>query len=147
MSELRSEGGEVMPIKNYTTKVPASKTASEINQILAKHGARRIMTEYNDGGEPISISFEIEGSSFTLPVRVEAVEHILSEQGIKADRAKAERVAWRNVKDWIDAQIALIETGQADLEEVMLPYMIDRTGKTLYEALPALCLEGVGFDG
>lgn len=119
-----------MPIKNYTTKVPASKTASEINQILAKHGARRIMTEYNDGGEPISISFEIEGSSFTLPVRVEAVEHILSEQGIKADRAKAERVAWRNVKDWIDAQIALIETG-----------------KTLYEALPALCLEGVGFDG
>lgn len=135
-----------MPIKNYTTKIPAARTAAEIHQILATHGARKVMSEYGDDGEPISISFEICGSSYTLPVRVDAVQKVLSEQGIKADRHKAEMVAWRNVKDWIDAQIALIEAGQAELEEVMLPYMTDRSGKTLFEALPALYL-GCGFDG
>ena len=30
-----------MPIKNYTTKVPAVQTVGEIQGILAAHGARR----------------------------------------------------------------------------------------------------------
>ncbi len=32
-----------MPIKNYTTKVPASKTVGEMQEILAKHGASRVI--------------------------------------------------------------------------------------------------------
>lgn len=38
-----------MPIKNYTTKVPAAKTVGEIQAILARHCASRIMLDYDDG--------------------------------------------------------------------------------------------------
>lgn len=47
-------------------------------------------------------------------------------------------VAWRNVKDWIAAQIAIIEIGQVGIDEVMLPYMVDAYGHTLYESMPNL---------
>lgn len=37
-----------MPIKNYTTKVPAVQTVGEIQGILAAHGARKVMMDYPD---------------------------------------------------------------------------------------------------
>ena len=51
-----------------------------------------------------------------------------------ADRAQAERVAWRVLKDWLEAQLALIEAGVADMAEVMLPYLHVAPGVTLYRA-------------
>lgn len=131
-------------IKNYTTKVPASKTASEIQELLARHGARMITTEYDGDGSPVGVCFEMTGKEFRLPVRVRAVEKLLDEQGVCASPKKAEMVAWRNVKDRIAAQIAMVEIGQVRLGEVMLPYMVDVYGHTLYEAMPHLLLEG--FD-
>lgn len=131
-----------MAIKNYTTKVPASRTAAEIQEILAEHGARKVMTEYDAGGNPMSVCFEIFGRTFKLPVRVEAVESLLAEQGVSSSPGRAEMVAWRNVKDWIAAQIAIIEIGQVTLDEVMLPFMVDAHGHTLYESMPKLLLEG-----
>ena len=38
-----------MPIKNYTTKIEASKTVGEIQQMLAQHGAKQIMLDYSYG--------------------------------------------------------------------------------------------------
>ena len=38
-----------MPIKNYTTKVPAAQTVGEIQELLASHGARKVMMDYGDG--------------------------------------------------------------------------------------------------
>lgn len=131
-----------MAIKNYTTKVPASRTAAEIQELLAKHGAGKVMTEYDADGNPMSICFEISGRTFKLPVRVEAVERLLAEQGVSSSPERAEMVAWRNVKDWIAAQIAMITIGQVTLDEVMLPYMVDSYGNTLYESIPKLLLEG-----
>ena len=47
---------------------------------------------------------------------------------------QANRTAWRTIKEWILAQMALIETEMVTVEEVFLPYML--TGKqTLYQAL------------
>lgn len=40
------------------------------------------------------------------------------------------------------AQIAMITIGQVTLDEVMLPYMVDSYGNTLYESMPKLLLEG-----
>lgn len=130
-----------MMIKNYTTRVPATKTMSEIHMILAKHGAQQIVSEFDNEGNPSGIQFAISGCVFRLPVRAEAVHKILNDQGVKADKKRADMVAWRNVKDWIDAQITIVETGQVQLDEVMLPYMLDRYGNTLFEKLPTLLLE------
>ena len=68
----------------------------------------------------------------------------------------AERVAWRIVRDWLDAQLALIETQQATADQVLLPYRVLEGGRTVYEAVieqqgqlpataaPALLPEGRG---
>lgn len=126
-----------MPIKNYTTKIPAPQTVGEIQGILAAHGARQIMVNYDGSGNPIGIFFSIETPEgprgFCLPANVEGVRAVFSRQKVKDASGQAERTAWRNVRDWIMAQMAIIEAGQVELAEVFLPYMIDNSGKTLYQ--------------
>lgn len=51
----------------------------------------------------------------------------------KADLEQAERTAWKCLKDWVDAQMALIQLGLANMDEVFMPYIMDRNGNTLYE--------------
>ena len=51
-------------------------------------------------------------------------------------KEQARRVAWRIIKDWIDAQLALVEVRLVSLPEVFLPYAVSpRSGRTLYEEL------------
>lgn len=46
---------------------------------------------------------------------------------------QAERVVWRITRDWVRAQLAIIEAGMARLEQVMLPYAVTPSGRTLFE--------------
>jgi hypothetical protein len=41
--------------------------------------------------------------------------------------------AWRNIRDWVMAQLALYETEIVDLPQVFLPFATHGEGKTLYE--------------
>ena len=132
-----------MPIKNFYTRVQVEKTVSEIMDILVRHGVSEILTAYGDDRQPIGLQFRIgtDGGSlaFRMPVREEAVFAIITHEGhLKRDpvgrQAQARRVAWRNVKDWIDAQMALLEAEQVKMEEIFLPYMLYE-GRTVYEAL------------
>ena len=43
-------------------------------------------------------------------------------------------MAWRIVKDWVEAQMALLATGMVELEEIFLPYMLSGD-RTLYQVL------------
>lgn len=134
-----------MPVVNYTTTVSAEKTIWEIQQRLAKHGAKRIAVDYDDAGEPSGLSFMIIHPEhgprlFSLPVDTEAMRRVLVRQvggrpGSKATSPEqAARVAWRVMKDWIAAQLALVETTMVGLDEVMLPYIhVDGHGTTLRE--------------
>jgi hypothetical protein len=65
---------------------------------------------------------------FVLPVSVPAVHKLLANQRAKNSRVDArpeqpERVAWRILKDWVEAQLALIEADMATMDQVMLTYM------------------------
>ena len=46
---------------------------------------------------------------------------------------QARRVAWRITKDWVEAQMAIVEAQLASLPEVFLPYAVTNTGQTLFE--------------
>lgn len=135
-----------MAIKNYSTTVPASRTVGQIQALLSKHGASQVSIYYGEAGAVLGITFSLNDAygshNFRLPSRVEAVKSVLKSQKVKCTDEHAERVAWRNIKDWIDAQIALMETGQVQASEVMMPYMLDDTGKTLYESFCARMLPG-----
>lgn len=127
-----------MPIKNYTTKVPAVQTVGEIQGILAAHGARKVMMDYGDNGKVTSVTFALMCNGmlngFKLDAKPEGVIAVMKKDGQKCSAEQAERIAWRNVKDWVAAQVALIETEQATMAELFLPKLIDRNERTLYEA-------------
>lgn len=134
-----------MPIKNYTTKIATAKTVGEIQDILGAHGAKSVVTEYVDGGKIGAVSFSYATSygdrGFRLPANVSGVHGALSAEGVKCDRDQAERVAWRILRDWVDAQMAIVEAGQASVDEVFMPYMLDG-GRTLYAAYVGMLGEG-----
>ncbi len=142
-----------MPIKNYTTEVPAMKSIGQIQGNLVAHGASAIMINYSGNREPESLSFIVptpQGEiSFRLPANVGKVEAILlgmrsrkpetwhSDYGRVMEKIhkQAARVAWRIIKDWVDSQLAIIESEMVRLEQVFLPYMTVKDGQTLYEAM------------
>lgn len=138
-----------MGMLNYSTSIAAAKTVGEMQAMLAAHGAARIAVDYEDGG-PTALSFLLVTPHgprhFTLPVRVDAVQALLVKEdragklksGSKATRTsheQAERVGWRVMKDWLAAQLALVDAALVSLDEVMLPYLhVDADGRTLYAA-------------
>ena len=43
-------------------------------------------------------------------------------------------VAWRIVKDWAVAQMAILESEMVQMDEIFLPYMVNGQGQTLFQA-------------
>ena len=131
-----------MPILNYTTDVTVEKTMGEIQGALARRGVTRISTMFNEDGVAAGLGFTMKTDygyrDFELPVRTAGVLAAMTADS-KVPRSKctpqqAARVAWRIAADWLKAQGALIDAQLASLDEVMLPYMVDAKGTTVYEA-------------
>ena len=126
-----------MPLLNYTTKVNVFNTLGEIQAQLVKHGAKKIMQDYDEAGHITALAFMIDTPlgprGIRLPANTEAVHAVLLRQKVKCDRDQAERVAWRIIKDWVEAQMAILESEMVQMDEIFLPYMIDRSGKTLFQ--------------
>lgn len=126
-------------LKNYTTKVPVSRTVSEIQKILLQFGASGIGYEYGADSRISSIFFKIEDDSGIRGIKVpslwEKCKEVLIQQKQYRDDDHAYRVAMRNVKDWLDAQLALLATDMVEFRQIFLPYMTNIKGETLYEHL------------
>lgn len=127
-----------MPLLNYTTKINVYTTLGEIQAQLVKHGARKIMQDYDDAGRLAALIFSIDTPAglraIRLPANVDAVHKVLTRQKVKCDREQAERVAWRIVKDWVEAQMAILESEMVQMDEIFLPYMVNDQGQTLFAA-------------
>lgn len=135
-----------MAILNYTTSIATEKTASEIQSKLVKAHAHAVLSEY-ENCVLSHLSFKINTKhgeiAFRLPANAEGVLKAMQRdhkvpKNLKT-REQAARVAWRIVKDWVEAQLAIIEADMATLPQVFLPYMQTQDG-TLYE-----CFERKGF--
>src|ERR1035437_2808298 len=128
-----------MPILNYTTKIESSKTVSEIQSILGRKGASHVSVDFQNGkATAVTFGLSLEGMAlnFRLPCNIEGVGNALRREkknSAARDRAQCERIAWRIVKDWVEAQMALVETGQAEVSEVFMPYAVHNDGQTFFE--------------
>lgn len=125
---------------NYTTTVPVARTIGQVQGQLVEAGARAIMTEYTDAGRITGISFAVQTGygmqSFLLPVNAHKVLKVLERERVQSryqTEEHAERVAWRILKDWLEAQLAIIRTEMVTLDQVMLPYMRAEGDRTVYE--------------
>ena len=152
---------------NYTTSITVSKTVSECLELLGEAGADSISTIMKDR-KPVGLAFQIQSPggdymTFRMPVNVEGVAELfrrIDEEhgwpaGLYHARAKAElarirskdqpaRVAWRQIRDWLVAQLGIIDANMVSIDQVMLPYLQVGPGKSLYDqvrdnwlALPA----------
>ena len=138
-----------------TTEIPTHRTIAEVQGVLVKSGAKQIAQDYGEGGLITGMKFAIviDGGTwvhFDLPVRCDKVFTLLQDQRkrqrekhVDADRKTAERVAWRQLLRWIEAQMALVDLGMAKAHEVFMPYALDQNGRTMFSlwnsrlALPA----------
>lgn len=140
-----------MGVLNYTTTIPVARTVAEIQALLAAHGADAIGVTYTDR-QPVGVYFQLTGpggtqQSYTLPVDVPAMAKLLAaqhaNQEINTKHVRREmllsfehaaRVAWRVIKDWLEAQLAIIETQMVAFDQVMLPYMVvGPNSRTVYD--------------
>lgn len=129
-----------MAILNYTTQIKSEKSIMEIQQILVSHGATKIVTDYSEG-IPVAVTFDLNLNdrmiAFSLPANYSGVLKSMKKSPKVPKRLLTEeqalKVSWRIIKDWVNAQMALVDAELADVAEVFLPYAITKTGRTLYQ--------------
>jgi len=135
-----------MAILDYTTKVPVSRTISQIQAKLVEHGARAVMMEYGDDGRVKALAFNVKMPNGELPIRLpidaastlKVLRKQASDREIPSGYARddhAYRVAWRNIFHWVSAQMALLETEMVRMEEIFLGYVITPGGQTIYQVM------------
>lgn len=143
-----------MALLNYSTDKKAEDSIAEIQKILARYDVSGIMTEY-EGRQVSAVAFKMNvggrDMAFRLPCNWRAVQVVLQqynenrgykrstyggkykEKRIKDDDEQAIRVAWRIIKDWTEAQMALVEVNMATVPQIFLPYAIMKDNRTLSE--------------
>lgn len=131
-----------MGILNYSTKVPTGRTVADLQSYLGSHGAQHVSIEYANR-QPVAVRFAAMLGAQLVWFRLPADPHGVY-AAMRADPSiptryrtpeQAERVAWRIVLDWCEAQFALIEAQQATIAQVFLPYVLVGQDTTLYEQI------------
>lgn len=108
--------------------------------MLTAHGANKIMVE-NSNKLPVAISFicviQHKEVAFRLVANHEGVLRALKKDAAvpnnKRTQDHALKVAWRIVRDWVEAQLAMVEAEQSSMLEVFLPYAELPSGNTFYQ--------------
>jgi len=125
-----------------TTEAPIHRSIQEIHELLVQAGATEVSSVYSQGHiSGMTWAMTIEGKSlrFKMPARVEALKQQLLSQYRRGPRGdtdisvKAERIAWRQLFRWVQAQVAFVETGMAQRHEVFMPYVQSPNGQTMFE--------------
>jgi len=87
-----------------------------------------------------SLSFLIDTPhgevNIRLPVNPAAVLKVFERDELPpryCNHEQSVKVAWRILKDWVRAQMAILETEMVRMEQIFLPYMTVEDGQTLYE--------------
>lgn len=127
-----------MSLKNTFTTLPAGRHIQAAQDALIKAGASGIQMEFHEGrvvGLAFSIKFGAKQIQFRLPVNWEKFQNVLIKEQNKRgnDDDYAYRVAWACTKDWIEAQMAFVESENVSLPQVFLPYAVTNEGNTLFE--------------
>ncbi len=131
-----------MAILNYTTNIDFEKTIGEISKCLRDHDADKVIVDY-ENKLPVAVTFclTINGNTvgFRLPSNhtgvLKAMQNNRKVPRNKCTPEQAMRVSWRIVKDWVAAQLAIVEAQIADVAEVFLPYAVTKDGTTLYNQI------------
>lgn len=139
------------PIKYWDTDVPAARTASQLMDLLVKYKAERTMIEWDENAQPTAVMFAIRDAKLgVIPVRIKArVDEVAIAvrkiTGRPVDRARAQRIAWRHLKDLVEQQLFGVSLGQMTMAETFFSNMLlaPQTGvETMGEYMQAALATG-----
>ncbi len=126
-------------LKNYSVGAGTDKKIKSIQAILLDFGARGIGFGYDENGKIETINFKIRLNEIDQMVEVpflwKETAEVLREQGKYKNDDHAYAVSVANVRDWLDAQLALEATRMVKFEQVFLPYIVTNDGRLLYERI------------
>lgn len=125
-----------MPLAKSRTRVHYDKTIDEIRKILVKAGAKKIVFDY-DLELPTKLSFSYpfkeEMMYFTLPLRFNGIRENMKKLKVQGGDEQTLNIGWRVMKDWILAQLTMVDAEVAEFSEVFFSYGVTRDGTTMYE--------------
>lgn len=113
----------------------------QIQKSLIRVKATDVSYKFDGTGRIVGMKFglDINGKNvgFLLPVNMGKVAVVLKREGNTrhSDDDYVYRVSWACMRDWVIAQLTLLETEMAEPLQVFLPYAYDKNGKTLYESV------------
>lgn len=128
---------------NYTTTMSPEKTAAECVLALGRYGASQVTLFFGVRRTPTGMTFVIETEqgqrAYKIGVDVARTTRALSgAPGVprkNSGRDQAERTAWKTLRDWLDFNLRMIETGLMEAEEVLLPYSVNEQGRSMWEVM------------
>lgn len=129
-----------MALKNTYAKMPAGKYIQDIQEALVKAGAIGIQQEFEQG-RTVSLAFllDLQGKKvgFKLPIGWKKVQQVLKNENIGRwkDDDYAYRVSWAIMRDWVEAQMAILASENVTMPQLFLPYAMSGDGKTLFEKI------------
>lgn len=122
-------------VKSAFATTPVSKTRADIMTLLERYGGTGF--GYDAVGDEIIIRFTVPGAHgsplrVAYPVNVVRVQdrltpHLKANRRGEATREQAERVAWRNIYELVDAAFAAAAIGASTVEEAFHAHVIVRT--------------------
>lgn len=125
-----------------TTQIETTRTVSEIQAMLGKYGATKIVMDFvGSNVDGIAFMYPWEDGKeipFKLPCRWKQIETILRQGHRRPKNGDsfenwARRVAWRQILRWIQAQMALVETNMVKVQEIFLPYAVMKNRETMFD--------------
>lgn len=127
-----------MALKNTYAKLGADKYISLTQQALVNAGAAGVNYQFIDGrivGLLFSLKIGENRVDFKLPINWKNFQKVLKkEDNRRADEDDyAYKVAWACTKDWIEAQMAFVESENVTVPQVFLPFAVAKDGQTLFE--------------
>jgi hypothetical protein len=132
-------------IASLETEVPVSRSINHIRELVERFGAREFSTHYDAATRPIGIGFTVRDPRVTgdepvyLPVQLRAPTETIYKALLASKRrsyfiatqercrAQAERVAWRNLHDFVRASLIGVQTGIMSLGEAFMASLVVTT--------------------
>jgi hypothetical protein len=162
-----------MFLKNYTSNVPVHQTIHRIEQVLIRCGVSGITKEYApEPGKIAAITFHIKIDPDKPPITIrlpadekkaldalwldyvgtdklapdgERIQWNSYKKKVRKDfKDQAERTAWKIIQDWVEVQMSMIQTKQAEFIQVFLPYVWDQQlQQNFYDRLKSTNYKGL----
>lgn len=120
-------------IKYQSTTIDPWKSAAEIAALVRKYGGTRFEQQWGERGEMLGIRFGIRDERMgevpvILRAQTERIEEILRgavpRTWLKQEiREQAQRIAWRQLKDFVEQALLAVETGLFPLAAAFMAHI------------------------